>query len=248
MIGKDLLDLLKKEKVCFGLIDPDKKNVKEAAKVIEKSGFDILLVGGSTGISRDIVDEAILEIRENCNLPIVIFPNSSEAISKHADLVLFITLMNATDVKYVFGEQKKGARLIQKWKPESLPVAYILFSTGKKPTSVEKVVGRDNLDIISNKDVEKSIDYGLCAQFSGKSFIYCDAGSGAEKPISFEIVHALTRIIEIPLVIGGGIRTNMDALTLSRLGVNGIVIGTEIEENPKEMKGIVSAFKTGSLF
>jgi phosphoglycerol geranylgeranyltransferase len=60
-------------------------------------------------------------------------------------------------------------------------------------------------------------------------FIYLEGGSGAKSPVPPEMIRAVKRFIEIPLVVGGGIKSKESALAAVTAGANIVVTGNVVE-------------------
>jgi phosphoglycerol geranylgeranyltransferase len=229
----NLIDELLKEhnKAHFSLIDPDSQTPKDAgeiARLCEEFGTNAIMIGGSTVRSRSLVFDTVEAIKNNVKLPIILFPNSAESISKNVEHLLFMTLLNSKDIKYRFEEQSKGAPLVKKWGIKPIPTGYIVVSTSKKPTTIERNVELDKINI---NDIDKAVDYAVYAELTGLKCVYFDAGSGAEKPISNEMIQAIRNNIDIPLIIGGGIRDGSTAKQKTDAGADIIVNGTIVEQD-----------------
>lgn len=233
-------DLLRQyEKLHFTLIDPDKQSPAEAglrAKVCEEYGTNAIMVGGTTGVSRENVYKTVDAIKRNVKLPVILFPNSAEAISKNADYTFFMYLLNALDPKYRGGEQAKGSVLIKKWNINPISMGYIIINTSKTPTTVEK---RIELDKIKINDIEKAVSYAVETETYGMSCLYLEAGSGAEKPVSNEMISAIREEINIPIIVGGGINDSRTAREKVYSGADIIVNGTLAEDNIKNIEEII---------
>ena len=150
-------------------------------------------------------------------------------------------LLNSKEIRYITGEQFKGAPLVKKWGIEPISMGYIIVSTSKKPTTVEKHV---KLDKIHSNDIEKAVDYACRVELLGMSCIYLDAGSGAEKPISNEMIKAIDNTIDIPIIIGGGITNGATAKEKIDAGADVIVTGTVIEKNMENIEDIIRKIHT----
>ena len=55
------------------------------------------------------------------------------------------------------------------------------------------------------KDRRAIIAHALAGQYLGKKMIYLEAGSGAKYPVENNIIKAVKDVIDIPLIIGGGL-------------------------------------------
>ena len=238
--------LQKNKKIHFSLIDRDTQDPKEAgriAKVCKNYGTNAIMVGGSTIKNRKIMFDTVEAIKKNVKLPVILFPNSANSISENLDYIFFMMLLNSKEMKYITGEQFKGAPLVKKWGIEPISMGYIIISTSKKPTTVEKHV---KLDKIHSNDIDKAVDYACRVELLGMSCIYMDAGSGAEKPISNEMIKAVDNAIDIPIIIGGGIRNGDTAKEKTDAGADAIVTGTVIEKNMENIEDIIKKIHNSS--
>ena len=229
----------KGRKLHFTLIDPDKQDAKKAAdlaRTCQDYGTDAIMVGGST-INHKITNEITGAIKNKVGIPIIIFPNSANAITEYADYIFFMMLMNSTDRGLLVGEQLKGAVPVMKLGIKTISMGYIVISTSKKPTTVERV---SSLDTIASDDIKKVVDYALVAQYFGMSCVYLEAGSGAEKPVSNEMISAVKAVLDIPIIVGGGIRDGKTAREKMDAGADVIVTGTIAEEKPEKIQGIIN--------
>jgi phosphoglycerol geranylgeranyltransferase len=60
--------------------------------------------------------------------------------------------------------------------------------------------------------------------------VYLECGSGAPSPCPVEIVSAVRSALDIPLVVGGGIRSGGEADAILQAGANVLVTGTIAEQ------------------
>jgi geranylgeranylglyceryl phosphate synthase family protein len=63
-------------------------------------------------------------------------------------------------------------------------------------------------------------------------FVYLEAGSGAKEHVPCDIVRTVVRNVEIPVIVGGGIRTPEEAKKIAEAGASAIVTGTVCETDP----------------
>ena len=70
------------------------------------------------------------------------------------------------------------------------------------------------------------------AQYFGMNFIYLENGSGADIPIDCNLIKFLSKNVDIPIIIGGGIKTKKDIVNIKSAGASFIVLGTVLEKNP----------------
>ena len=242
-----IFDKIKKnsrnQKLHFTLIDPDKQTVEEAVKLAmfaKECGTDAFMIGGSSPTVVITLDDTVKAIKEACGLPVILFPHSHAGISKHADAIFFMSLLNSADVNYVIEEPVKGAPLIKAYGIEPISMAYLMFESGKTCTS--HYVGRAKL--IPNDKPEIALSYALAAQYFGMGLVYLEAGSGALCPVSNEVIKTLRKNLNIKLIVGGGIRDKKTALEKLEAGADIIVTGTINEKNRDNMKEIIGAIKS----
>jgi phosphoglycerol geranylgeranyltransferase len=213
----------------LALIDPEKQEPEKAGKMAEaaeKAGSCAILVGGSTNPGQDVLDRTLVEIKKRSRLKTILFPSSSAMLSKHADAIFFMSLLNSKDRRYLIEEQARGARFVKESKLEVIPLGYIVIDRGQKVGEVGRV------EIIDESDMEKITGYALAAQLFGMRAVYLEKGSGADKPIAKDTISAVKRAIDVPLIIGGGVRTPEQARERSKAGADYIVTGTLMEETP----------------
>lgn len=212
------------------LIDPDGFEVEHAfAKAyLEKipSQTTHILVGGSTNASQTI-EAVVTLLKELTVLPIILFPGDFTQITPKADAILFLSLLSGRNPEYLIGQQVKGAPHIKNSRLEVIPTGYILIDGGKE-TAVQRVsetlpMSQENRDAIVNT--------ALTGQYLGKKCIYLEAGSGANIPVSINIIKAVREHIEIPLIVGGGIRSQQALEDAYQAGATMVVIGTAFEKD-----------------
>jgi len=236
----------KGHKLHFSLIDPDKQKASEAAEIASlcsSYGTDAIMVGGST-VNGRMTEETTIEIKDVIDIPVIIFPNSAHAVNEFADYIFFMSLMNSRDRRFLIEEQFHGAQLVEKFGIHPIGMGYIVISSSKKMTTVERL---GKLDIIRENDIDKAVNYALTAQYFGMHTVYLEAGSGAEKPVSNEMIMAVNDRLDIPIIVGGGIRDGKTALDKVEHGADVIVTGTIAERNHKKIKEIISAVKSFNM-
>ncbi|MDC0145282.1 geranylgeranylglyceryl/heptaprenylglyceryl phosphate synthase [bacterium] len=230
-MSNSLLKILNKDNFGFlALIDPDAKNdviLNQLIESINNSKFSAILVGGSS-IEDDRYEQRLQQIKKSSNKPIILFPGSSKQISKNADAILFTSLLSGRNPKYLIEEQVKGAKLIKEYNLEVIPTGYLLLGSSKK-TSVEKVSQTKPLDPL---DYENVLHHCLAAQYFGMQFIYLENGSGSEVSIDFKLIKYLKSNLDIPIIVGGGIKKTSQIKEIKSAGADLIVIGTALEEKP----------------
>jgi phosphoglycerol geranylgeranyltransferase len=218
---------LEKGPVHFTLIDPDKSPGTKAAAIARGAvelGSDIILLGGSTGISRDVMGAAAAAVKSEVETPVVIFPEGPGSLTSEADAVLFMSLLNSRNLDLVIRTHARAAPVVRKMGLEPIPLGYLVIAPGMRVGEVGQV------DPVPRDDTAGAAGYALAAEFLGMRFIYLEAGSGAPSPVPSPMVRAVRSALSIPLVVGGGIRSGTDARALLDAGANVLVTGTVTEE------------------
>jgi phosphoglycerol geranylgeranyltransferase len=223
-----LLDEIKKKgTIHFTLVDPDKSSGYDCAKIsveAEKGGSTAIMIGGSTLASQTDLDEAVQRIKSRVKIPVILFPNGPMGVSKYADALWFMSLLNSHNPYYIIEAQMLSAPIVKQYNLEAIPMGYIIAGEG----CVAGYVG--NARPINFKHPKLAVGYSLAAETLGMRFVYLEAGSGASEPIPPTMVGAVTRYLNIPVVVGGGIRTPQAALAAKMAGASAIVTGTLVEE------------------
>ncbi len=224
------------------LLDPEKvtrSSAKALAKAIDKSGSAAIMIGGSTAVSIYHTDEVIITIKKQTKLPVIIFPNDIAGISREADAIFFMSLMNSMNPYYITHAQALGAPLVKRYGLEPIPMGYVIVGDRGAAAAF---VGQVNP--IPFDKPQLAVIYGMAAQFMGKRFFYLEAGSGVEQPISPEMVAAVGKNIEIPLIVGGGIRSPKAARQIVKAGARVIVTGTLVEKaSPEVLRRVVRSIR-----
>lgn len=242
-ISEDIVEKTKEKTLHFSLLDPDKQKPKIAgsiAKISEESGSSAIMVGGSTLISQNQVDETVKAIKNNTDLPVILFPSGAKFLSSYADAMFFMSLLNSRNLDYVIREHIKGAPFVKRSKLEPISMGYVIVEPGMTAGRVGEV------DLIKKDDIETAVGYALAAQYLGMNFFYLEAGSGAPTPVSNNMISSVKKNISIPLVVGGGIRDVKTAGEKARAGADIIITGTtlETEKNLKQaLTNIISAIE-----
>ena len=226
-----ILEALKnKTQLLAILIDPEKFELTPAfAKAYLKKlppQTTHILVGGST--DPDQKTEAVVQrLKKHCDFPILLFPGSHKQITNTADGILFLSLLSGRNPTYLIDQQVAAAPYLSKTQLEVIPTGYLLIDGGAQ-TAVSRV---SNTRPISQKDISTITDTTLAAQYMGKQCVYLEAGSGAKNAVSKEIIKAVKEAINIPIIVGGGIRSKKQMQDAFYAGATMVVIGTAFEED-----------------
>lgn len=222
-----LLDKIGQGTIHMALLDPDKQSPEEAGKLAalaKEAGTDAIMIGGSTGVNSDNLGETAKAIREMSGLPSIHFPGGPNELSPEVDALFFMSLVNSSDPAWIFGAQAYAAPYIKKLGVETISMGYLLIEPGMKVGEVGKA------DLIKHSEVDKAVGYAIACEMYGMSYVYLEAGSGADVPVPAEMISAVKSSISIPLIVGGGIRTPEVAEVARKAGADAIVTGTFIEE------------------
>ncbi len=226
------------------LIDPDKVKTANSDSVIQlakEAKVDAFFIGGSL-IINSTLDKTISAIKEECNIPIILFPGSSHQISWRADALLFLSLISGRNADLLIGKHVEVAPYLKISPLQIIPTGYMLIDGGV-PTTVSYM--SNTYPIPGNKD-DIAICTAVAGQYLGLRTMYMDAGSGARTPISESMIEAVSSAIDIPLIVGGGIKTPEKALANVKAGADLLVVGNAIEKDPSLIIEIADAVHSGS--
>lgn len=224
------------------LVDPDKptdEQVVQLAKRAENAGVDFIFVGGSL-LTNDNLDTCIRLLKANSSIPVVLFPGNSLQLSGKADAFLLLSLISGRNAEMLIGRHVIAAPFLKLSGLEIIPTAYMLIDSGK-PTTVSYM--SNSIPIPSDKN-----DIAMCTAMAGEmlgmKLIFMDAGSGALSPVPHEMIDQVSKSIQVPLVIGGGIKTPEMAAAAAKAGADVVVIGNTLEKSPELIEAFAHAVHT----
>jgi len=218
------------EKGCIhiSLVDPDKCDNNLAinlSREAKEAGSCALMVGGSTSMGGEILDALIKSLKEGSDLPVILFPGNLFGVSKYADAVWFMSVLNSTNPFYITGAQAVGSRMVKAFNLEAIPLGYIIISPGGTAGFISQA------NLIPYEKPEAAAIYALAAQFMGMRFIYLERGSGVDTPISTTMIKVVKKFVnEARIIVGGGIRNRDQAKMIAEAGADIIVTGNVLEE------------------
>jgi phosphoglycerol geranylgeranyltransferase len=225
------------------LLDPDKVELSSFPFMLAESmryGVDFFFVGGSL-ITRYASDEIIAAIHRHTNIPAILFPGNSLHIEPSADAILLLSLISGRNPELLIGQHVIAAPLLKKSNLEILPTGYMLIESGRA-TTVSYI---SNTTPIPHDKPSVAACTAMAGELLGLQIMYLDAGSGAQKPVSAEMIAAVRKSVDTPIIVGGGINTIQKAQVALEAGADVIVVGNGIEQNPDllpEIAQIVKAF------
>lgn len=247
-MSKDTLyiysSITKAQKGIAVLIDPEKcDNGAQLISLMEKAAFakvDYLFVGGST-VSRKEFTQTVEFIKEHSSIPVVIFPGSSQQLSPKADAILYLSLLSGRNPDFLIGHHVQSAAELNEMNIEVIPTAYLLIDGGTQSSvayvSQTTPIPRDKTTIVKHT--------ALAGKLQGKKIVYLDAGSGAKEVVPAGMIREVASL-DVPVIIGGGIRTIEQIKTAHESGASIVVIGNHLETNTDLLLDI-HAYKQNEL-
>lgn len=217
------------KKLLAILLDPDKlqlSKIKETVSKINPQKVNFIFVGGSL-VAKGATQIFVNELKRFTKIPIVLFPGDFTQITLEADALLFLTLLSGRNPEYLITQQIKSVPLLKNSKLEVIPTGYILIDGGVE-TAVQKV---SNTKPISQNNIEEIINTACAAMYMGNKLIYLEAGSGAVNAIDTNIIKSVKEKTNIPIIVGGGIKTKKQLEIAYQNGADLVVIGNGFEEN-----------------
>jgi phosphoglycerol geranylgeranyltransferase len=239
-IYQSLLQHKEKGQKSFAvLIDPDKVTVEkidELTALAIEAKVDYLLVGGSLVVTNRL-DEVVQQIKKNCDIPVILFPGSPSQITPYADALLYLSLISGRNAELLIGQHVISAPFVKQSRLEIISTGYMVIDGGA-PTTVSYISNAAPIPADKN---EIAMCTAMAGEMLGMKLIYMDAGSGAKRPITEGMIEKVAQIIEVPLVVGGGIIDPEKAYRNCKAGADVIVIGNAIEKDASLIKEMSTA-------
>lgn len=226
------------------LIDPDKCTKNSLHSLIQSSnssGVDFFFVGGSL-ITNDNLDNCISILKAESNIPVVLFPGSTLQVNSKADAILLLSVISGRNPEMLIGRHVISAPMLKNSGLEIIPTGYTLIESGKA-TSASYM---SNTTPIPHDKNDIAVCTAMAGEMLGLKTIFMDGGSGAHQSVSNEMITAVSKNIQIPLIIGGGIRTPETALEKCQAGADILVIGNAIEKEPTLIQEVTAAIHHSS--
>lgn len=212
------------------LIDPDKTGLEQLSSLCDKianSPATHVFVGGSSGKTSHL-DDMVRILKKKLDLSIVLFPGNPKQISPEADGILFLSLISGRNPDFLIGYQVDAVPLLKNSGLEIIPTGYILIESGGE-TAVTKVSLTTPLNRNNPNYVVQTAQAG---EMLGLKLIYLEAGSGAQMAVPTALIEMVSRQLNVPLIVGGGIRTRREIELAYEAGADLVVIGTAFENDP----------------
>lgn len=233
--------LLQSRPGVIALFDPDRitiPQIEKKARLACECGVEAILVGSSILITAGF-EQFINAVKKCSDKPVILFPGGSQQLSPTADAIFFLSLISGRNPELIIGEHVRSVFLIREYGLEVIPVGYILIESGNY-TSVEFM---SNTKPLPRNKWEICAAHALAGQYLGMKLIYLEAGSGARQPVPADLVKKVRKTIDIPLIVGGGIKTPTDARRLIDAGADYIVLGSVIERSPGRFQQIARSIQ-----
>lgn len=217
------------KKLLAVLIDPDKMLPEALPSFIKKLHTSVathIFVGGST-VKDLVTDTLVTTLKKLTHLPVIIFPGDVTQITNKADALLFLSLISGRNPEYLIHKHVASVSKLRTTHLEVISTGYLLIENGKE-TAVQRV---SKTEPMAQNNVQHIVDTAKAGELLGMKLIYLEAGSGALKPVSADIISEVRKDIQIPLIVGGGIR-HINALNKAyKAGADMVVIGTAFEDD-----------------
>jgi len=227
------------------LIDPDKVNDQKMLHLIElgiRAGVDYFLAGGSLVVS-NYIDDCVGLIKQNCSIPVILFPGSPSQVSKKADALLYLSLISGRNADLLIGQHVVSAPVIKQSGLEIMSTGYMVIDGGA-PTTVSYISNAAPVPADKN---EIAMCTAMAGEMLGMKLIYMDAGSGARKAISESMIEKVAGCISVPLIIGGGITDPEKAYLNCQAGADVIVVGNAIEKDESLIQQMSAAVHSAAV-
>lgn len=245
-----LLNLLERnaaagKKQLAVLIDPDKAGERALKSLVQKAHqaqADYFFVGGSL-LTNDAIESVLTTIRELSDIPAILFPGAVTQLSKQADGVLLLSLISGRNPEFLIGAHVVAAPLIKQAGIQVLPTAYMLIDGGRQ-TTVSYI---SNTTPIPSDKPDIAACTAMAGEMLGLRLIYMDAGSGALNPVPGAIIRSVRKNVELPIIVGGGIRRAEQAAEAYAAGADVVVVGNALEEDASFLEALSAVKQAANL-
>lgn len=210
------------------LIDPDNvdnERVKKLVSIGLENKIEYFFVGGSL-ITNNNLNSVIRTIKENCNIPVILFPGNNMHIDAQADAILFLSLISGRNPELLIGQHVIAAPILKRTPLEILSTGYMLIDGGKA-TTVSYI---SNTSPMPADKPSIAACTAMAGEMLGMKLIYMDAGSGASVPVNMKMVATVKRSISSPLIVGGGLNSVEKVMDAIEAGADIVVVGNGIED------------------
>ena len=244
-IYTQLRELKAQHKSAFSVLaDPDKTapaDMPYLARLCNDAGVDYLLIGGSLLMAHQM-ELCIQRFKTESDIPVILFPGSPAQVTPYADAILYLSLISGRNADLLIGQHVMSAPQVRASGLEVISTGYIIVDGGMQTT----VSYMSNTAPIPADKPEIALCTAWAGELQGKHIIYLDAGSGARRPVSEEMIQMVSSHTEIPLIVGGGILSPEKVYADCRAGANLIVVGNAIERDPLLIRDMAQAARAAT--
>lgn len=223
------------------LIDPDKtggNELERTAIAAQEAGVDMFFVGGSLLVGNSLFDTVQI-IKANCNIPVVLFPGDNMQVVPNADAILLLSVISGRNPEMLIGKHVVAAPRLKNSGLEIIPTGYMLVDSGR-PTTASYMSNTNPLP--HDKD-----DIAACTAMAGEMLglktIFMDGGSGAMNSVSESMVKRVSDHVDVPIIVGGGLKTPEMAKARFDAGATVVVVGNAIEKDGSLLQELASVSK-----
>ncbi|MEM4598777.1 MAG: geranylgeranylglyceryl/heptaprenylglyceryl phosphate synthase [Candidatus Diapherotrites archaeon] len=219
--------------LVFLVIDPPNQTPEKAgllAKIAEEAGVSAVSVGGSVGAQGTLLDDTIKSIKEKTSIPVILFPGNIATISPKADAIYFMSMLNSLDPYYISGAQIASSYPVKQAGIEVIPTSYILVEPGR----AAGWIGRAKL-------IPRELPYlaavtALAGQYMGSHIAILEAGGGASEHVPTNMIAETRAVVDIPIVVAGGVKTSEQAKSCAKAGADILHVGAAIEKLSNDLE------------
>ncbi|MDM5335279.1 heptaprenylglyceryl phosphate synthase [Ureibacillus composti] len=219
-------------------IDPAKEISDEALEKVCESGTDVIVVGGTDGVTIDNVIDILLRVRRY-TVPIALEISNIESVTPGFDYYFIPSVLNSTDTKWVKDLHHQAIKEygdIMVW-DELIAEGYCILNPDCKVAKATNA----NTDLT----MDDVIAYARLSENYFKLPIFYLEYSGTYGDV--DIVSSVKEVLnETKLFYGGGIKSAQQAEEMARLA-DTIIVGNIIYEDLKEALKTVEAVKNVSI-
>lgn len=219
-------------------LDPAKEISDEALKRVCESGTDAILVGGTDGITLDLVLDLLMRVRRY-KVPVALEISSIDCVSPGFDFYFIPSVLNSTKTTWVKDLQIEAIKEFGdflNW-DELVPEGYCILNPNCKVAHLTEAKTS-----LSEEDV---IAHARLAEYIFKLPIFYVEYSGVYG--NPNMVRAAKNVLtNTRLFYGGGI-TSVDQATEMAKIANTIIVGNHLYDNLNEALETVNAVKATSL-
>jgi phosphoglycerol geranylgeranyltransferase len=230
--------------LLFCLIDPMDYESEEvilgASKALAEGGADALLIGGSTEVQGEILDNIVKSMKESVDVPVILFPANISSVTRHADAIYFMSLLNARNPYWITQAQMLSAPTVKKFNIEPIPIGYIVVYPGGTVGWVS------DANFIPREKPKLAASLAMAGEFLGNRFILTDTGSNPKLQNSGHVPEAMIRAVKsaitVPYIVGGGISNVQELKDVYSAGADIVQVGTAFDQSPDKALQTARAF------